>query len=307
MLSPPSFYKRLPIPKTYGTAERKEIVMAIIATNKIVSPATIAANGTFTVTLSITAAPKCGVPGLTKAHIVEEVNPGFVIERITAPENGDVQKISATALHWEIDTLGAVAQETAILRFTVRYTGTSTGALPVNKDITYDDADDNKPTFPSPHIVVRSKEDGNHNGTVFCPEASCQPIEICAEGCKDTVTVDAGNVQIESSGRILQLNVNLKDVCPGKRMALGVILTELDARGNEHVRGVKTITVPAHHVSRCCDVAVKCISFVLPENPDTVGCSCSMCRQRRLRARVMVHAMDCDWAPCNCAGNETFQ
>ena len=42
---------------------------------------------------------------------------------------------------------------------------------------------------------------------------------------------------LESQGRILQLDLTLKQVCPGKRVALAVILTEVDDNGQEHAGG----------------------------------------------------------------------
>lgn len=36
---------------------------------------------------------------------------------------------------------------------------------------------------------------------------------------------------LESLGRILQLDVTVKNVCPNKRVALAVILTEVDEHG----------------------------------------------------------------------------
>ena len=40
--------------------------------------------------------------------------------------------------------------------------------------------------------------------------------------------LDAGSVMLSSLGRILQLDVTVKNVCPNKRVALAVILTEVD-------------------------------------------------------------------------------
>ena len=73
---------------------------------------------------------------------------------------------------------------------------------------------------------------------------------------------DAGALGMESLGRILQLDVTLKNVCPRKRVALAAIVTEVDARGIEHKRGMKTITVPAHTRATCHDVTVRGIKSV---------------------------------------------
>ena len=71
--------------------------------------------------------------------------------------------------------------------------------------------------------------------------------------------VDLGDVYLESQGRIIQMDVTIKNVCPGKRVALAAILTEVDQDGIEHQRGMKSITIPAHSFPVCRDVLVKCI------------------------------------------------
>ncbi|MBB5264288.1 hypothetical protein HNP82_001399 [Catenibacillus scindens] len=61
------------------------------------------------------------------------------------------------------------------------------------------------------------------------------------EGCQDSLKLDLGDVYLESQGRIVQFDLTLKNICPGKRTALAVILTEIDTSGNEQQRGLKTI------------------------------------------------------------------
>jgi len=125
-------------------------------------------------------------------------------------------------------------------------------------------------------------------------------VDVAISGCEDSIEFDAGDVYLESIGRILQLDVNLKNVCPNKRVALGVILTEVDQEGNEHQRGVKAITVPAHQQLSCRDVLVKCIKFVLPEDlslaEETSG---SMCGTRNFKARMIAHYIDSSFQCCN--------
>ena len=93
--------------------------------------------------------------------------------------------------------------------------------------------------------------------------------------------------------------MTIKNVCPGKRVALAVILTEVDENGVEHQRGMKAMTIPAHDYPSCRDVLVKCVKFVLPEDLDVssgpTGC---MCRQRDLRARFIAHDIDTDYRCC---------
>ncbi len=96
----------------------------------------------------------------------------------------------------------------------------------------------------------------------------------------DVVEHDAGLLGLDSSGRILQLDVTIKDVCSNRRVALAVILNEVDDEENELKRGLKTIAVPAHGREGCRDVTVRCIRFVLPEDLDVSGEPDAICNER---------------------------
>ena len=134
------------------------------------------------------------------------------------------------------------------------------------------------------------------------PEPCPAPVSFTVNGCQDSVVLDLGDVYLESLGRIVQLDVTLKRVCPGKRVALGVILTEIDCAGTEHQCGMKTLTIPAHHSSNCRDVQVKCIKFVLPEDLNvSCGSSNSMCGVRNLKVRFIAHYIDTDFRCCQSA------
>ena len=56
-----------------------------------------------------------------------------------------------------------------------------------------------------------------------------------------------GDTYLESLGRIIQMDVTIKNVCRGKRVALAAILTEVDENGMEYRRGMKAMTIPAHN------------------------------------------------------------
>ena len=102
----------------------------------------------------------------------------------------------------------------------------------------------------------------------------------------------------------MQLDVNLKNVCPRKRVALAIALSEVDQQGNEYQRGTKTLTIPAHFSTSCRDVLVKCVKFILPEDLDVSGGSTTaMCNTRNFKARVFAHNIDSDFYCCN---NVTF-
>ena len=173
----------------------------------------------------------------------------------------------------------------------MEHIGTCSGTIEVNSHISYDDDDDNVVRFPSPEITVDC-------GTIICPEECPEPVDVTIGGCGDVVEHDAGLLGLDSSGRILQLDVTIKDVCPNKRVALAVILNEVDDEENEHKRGLKTITVPAHGREGCRDVTVRCIRFVLPEDLDVSGDPDAICNERKFKARIITHYIDNDFYCC---------
>ena len=102
---------------------------------------------------------------------------------------------------------------------------------------------------------------------------------------------------MQSLGRIVKVDFTLQSVCPNKRVAVAVILNEVDGEGNEHKRGMKTFTVPAHTQSSCQDVLVRCVKFVLPEDLDVFDTT-GMCNERNLRVRVLANYIDNDFECC---------
>ena len=232
-------------------------------------------------------------PGATNIVLDEVVNPDFVITSIAMPTKGVASMISPTTLKWTIDRLGVTANEGATLEFFIKHVGTTPGTKLVNESITYTDDEHNLATFPEPTVQVDC-------GVIVTPEPCPAPVEVSLEGCQDAVVYNVGEVYLESLGRILQLNVNLKRVCPNKRVALAVILTEVDQNGNEYPRGMKTITVPAHHAPTCQDILVECIKFVLPEDLDVSGGTPqALCDTRNFKVRVFANNIDFDFQCCD--------
>lgn len=114
------------------------------------------------------------------------------------------------------------------------------------------------------------------------------------------VEYDAGELGMESLGRILQLSVTLKNVCPHKRVALAAIVTEVGCDDAEYKRGMKIMTIPAHSGDSCRDVTVRCIKFVLPEDLDIPHKDDKgICGKRRFKARFIAHYIDNDFDCCN--------
>lgn len=232
-------------------------------------------------------------PGATQIVIDEVVNPDFAILRFSAPSKGTVKLVDAQTLQWQIPSLGTMANEGASLTFVVQHTGDTSGVKEVNQSITYQDAENNAVTFPTPSVAV---DCGNEEHPEPCPT----PVNVTMPSCSDSMVVDAGDLYMQSQGRILQVNVNVKNVCPRKRVALAVIVTEVDTHGLEHNRGLKTVTLPAHGGATCRDVLVKCLRFVLPEDLRVSGGPTnSICGTRTFKVRAIAHYVDSDFVCCD--------
>ena len=231
-------------------------------------------------------------PGATHIVIDEKVADCFRILSLSAPTKGTAMLEDDRTLQWKIPELGVTQSEGAQLVFTVQHNGVCAGMQEVNEFLDYDDAEGNVVDFGSPEIEV---DCGTDEVIEPCPK----PVEVYIDGCEDSVVVDAGDVELESLGRILQLDVTLKNICPGKRVALAVILTEVDDKDNEFKRGLKTLLIPAHRKEGCRDVTVRCIKFVLPEELDVSGSTESICNRRNFKARFIANYIDTDFECCN--------
>ncbi len=228
-------------------------------------------------------------PGATDIVIDEVVSPDFVITSISSPTKGSAAMLDAHSLRWNISQLGVTSSESASLDFFIRHVGQQPGTKLVNQSITYSDKEGNVVSFPKPTVSVECD-------IVVYPERCPEPVDLTVEGCRDSVLVDLGDVYMESQGRIIQMDVTIQNVCPGKRVALAAILTEVDQEGMEHQRGMKAFTIPAHSAPVCRDVLVKCIKFVVPE--DLSVSDGAMCSPRKFKARFLANNIDTDYRCC---------
>lgn len=232
-------------------------------------------------------------PGATDIVITDTVVPCFRVTSLSSPTKGTASMLNSNTVEWKIDELGVTSSEGAVFEFTVEHIGPCSGTVEVNESITYDDKEENIVTFPSPEIQVDC-------GIVICSSDGPDPVDVTVEGCTDTVEFDVDAFGMQSLGRIVRLNVTLQNVCPNKRVALAVLLNEVDLYDCEHKRGTKILTVPAHTRQTCHDVTIRCIEFVLPEDLDVSGTADSMCNTRRFKARFIAHYIDNDFNCCCC-------
>lgn len=230
--------------------------------------------------------------GATNIVIDEVVNPDFIITSVLPPTKGTASMMDSTTIKWSIAELGVTASEGASLEFFIKHVAQTSGTKLVNESITYSDNEGNVVVFPKPTVAVDC-------GIVVNPEECPQPVDVTVKGCSDAVIVDVGNAYLESLGRILQVDVTIKNVCPGKRVVLAMILTEVDQNGLEYQRGMKAMTIPAHNSPTCRDVLVKCVKFVLPEDLNlSAGEPQAMCSPRNLKVRVIANNIDTDYRCC---------
>ena len=136
------------------------------------------------------------------------------------------------------------------------------------------------------HTAYNGHRGRQHKYQCGCPDEGTHVFfetcdgqqEICVTGiCEDQ----------QSMGRILDVTTTLQNVCPGRRSAVGLTLTEVDNDGTEYARGFRAITVPAHNGNCNRDVQLDSVRFILPED-------LSLQRRRHFICRVNHHYMDAD-------------
>ena len=139
------------------------------------------------------------------------------------------------------------------------------------------DCDDDRrpPPHPHPH-----------------PQPCCNKDDIWFEKCEDHKLCNIGETAIGGQGRILELTMKLKNVCPGKRVAVGVALVECDHEGHEYPRGMQTFTIAAHRHQGCSDLPVPPMRFILPEDISVGGCDSPCGSRRHFKAKVVAHYID---------------
>ncbi len=229
--------------------------------------------------------------GATNIVLTDNIAPCFRITGVSSPTKGTASITGTNTVNWSIPSLGVTASEGAAFTFTVEHIGPCSGVVEVNESIAYSDTEGNTVTFPSPTLNVECS-------VIICPEGCPDPVDITVSGCTDTVEFDAGTVGLESGGSILSLNLTLQRVCPNRRVALAVILNEVDEDGNEYKRGMKILTVPAHTRDTCQDIAIQCLKFVLPESLDVSPTTGVPCNERFFRARFITNYIDNDYECC---------
>ena len=103
-------------------------------------------------------------------------------------------------------------------------------------------------------------------------------------------TLDAQ--EIANTGRVLDVNLTLRSVCPCRHVSVGCLITELDEEDNEYSRGFKALTVQPHYNSSCRDVEVETVRFILPDDARVDNRTGQCCGTRHFRVRAEAHYAD---------------
>ena len=233
-------------------------------------------------------------PGACDVSMEEIISPDFTITRMDRPTHGTVRRTGSNTLVWEMEEVGAVP-ETALLRFEILHVGQSGGLKAVNYGLRYRDRAGNRPEFPSPTVEVDCSAPPQPD-PACCPD----PVRVGLDPCQQSACVEVCGVTPDGLGRVVTVSFTLKNICPGKRVAAAVFLTEVGRCGQEFSRGLQTLTVPAHPGPGCRDVRVPCVRFIVPEdlNPGH-GCEWdSLCSPREFSVRVMANYIDTDFSCC---------
>lgn len=228
-------------------------------------------------------------PGATHIVVTDVISDCFKITSLSAPSKGTATLINANTLKWGIDDLGVTQSEGATLEFTVQHNGVCTGTIVVNESIDYTDTEGNTATFPNPSIEV----DCSNVIVEPCPV----PIDVSIDGCEDSIEFDLGDIGLEPLGHIFQFDVTIHDICPNKRVALAILLDEVDCNDVDHTRGMKTITIPALTGTTCQNVTLRCIKFVLPGDLDTTS-PCEKCSTKKFKVRLIANYIDFNFKCC---------
>ena len=231
--------------------------------------------------------------GALDAVLRETLTDAFRITGVTGVSHGTVDVLTPQSLDWNLGAVGAAGPETAVLTFEIMHIGGTEGKKPVNESVFYSDREDNQLTFPSPEVEVTCA------GTVIVSEDCPLPATVLLDSCQDAAVVEANETFLSGLGRIVQVDAVVKHVCPGRRVAAALILTELDAAGVEHNRGTKTVLIPAQTGTECRDIQLRCVSFVVPEVLDMTGTPDSICDPRGFRVRVLANYVDTDFVCCD--------
>ena len=112
---------------------------------------------------------------------------------------------------------------------------------------------------------------GNDNGN-GCQSCYGQTTDTANNGhiyfrsCEEAKVKEMPDRELDNTGRVLDVTMTLRNVCPCRHVSVGYLVTELDEDNNEYSRGFKCFTVEPHYQSGGADVERETIRVILPDD-----------------------------------------
>lgn len=274
----------------------KEILDEIAADNckdklsitKTITPTEVPCNGVITVTLEITAKEN-----LTNLSITDNLQNQYVdFASFTSTSIGTSTYIpNGEKISWVISSL--TNGSTGTLIYTVIPTINALGKnARVNTNV----------IIKSDQVNCEFNPDSDNFTVVECNDVSS---DCCCSTCKDitlpacsTLTADSITVEnLACEGRFLVLNVDLKNICKGKKVAVAVLLYDKDSVTGKLTPiafKVFSATAPNDNLPpSCTEFVITNICFALPDDN-------SLCTDRTLVAKVIANYVGFDEPSCTC-------
>ena len=228
--------------------------------------------------------------GARNVVVRDILGPQFTVLSVEQPSVGWAEAQDARTVVWRMDELAANAPQTAVLRIVALHTGEGNGNLALNEAATLTADGGVSMQFAPLTVYVDCGEPAGEIWPEPCVPAAC----VCTSAGGGVVTADVGTVSMAGTGGLLMINARLKNVCPGKRILLGVWVTRETPDGCQ-MCGFKSYELQPNTGTVVRDIVVKGLRFLLPP-PEPESCSCgdSQCYQ------VYAAAQAVDEGACPC-------
>lgn len=116
--------------------------------------------------------------------------------------------------------------------------------------------------------------------------------DVYYSSCEEAKIKVMPDQEILSTGRVLDVTLTLRNVCPCRHISVGYLVTEVDENNNEHARGFKAFTVEPHYYASCRDMELESTRFILPDDARVDGCSGQCEGTRHFIVRAEAHYAD---------------
>ena len=228
-------------------------------------------------------------PGLGTVEV--QLSRDFRILKAGRPSQGFVEA-GAENLRWDLGSMGERGR--AVLTLEILHLGKKEGCLGLAQQAVYRDREGCCLSFPQAFLEVESC-----GCSPVIPEPCPECCFVTLERCQDLACCECPDLGLDGLGRIVEVSGVIRNVCPGKRIALAVMLTEKDPEGREYPRGTKTLLIPAQQGEGCRDLQIRCIRFAVPEALAPWNCQQDICSERFFQVRMFAHYVDTDYICCD--------